>query len=247
MALACSSWFLSSARADETTALVDNARSGWDANEAGLSPGRLQSGHFGKLFDTPIEGQAYAQPLVFRKEVIVATEANEVYGIDASSGIIRWQTKLGTPTPSDCYAASPLLGIHSTPVIDPKSGTLYILSRSLDGADPKYLLNALDALSGHLRDGWPVEIAGHAANDPTARFDPVRLLQRPALLLLDGAVYAGFGGYCGGYPFRGWVAGINVATKAVTLWTDEANVLEKSPQAGIWAPADSCPIGPERY
>lgn len=234
MALACSLWFLTSAHADETTALVDNARSGWDPNEAGLSPARLKSGRFGKLFDTQIEGQAYAQPLVFRKEVIVATEANEVYGIDASSGIIRWQTKLGTPTPSDCYAASPLLGIHSTPVIDPKSGTLYILSRSLDGADPKYLLNALDALSGHLRDGWPVEIAGHAANDPAVRLDPVRVLQRPALLFLDGAVYAGFGGYCGGYPFRGWVAGINVATKTVTLWTDEAKVLEKSPQAGIW-------------
>ena len=194
MALACSLWFLTSAHADETTALVDNARSGWDPNEAGLSPARLKSGRFGKLFDTQIEGQAYAQPLVFRKEVIVATEANEVYGIDASSGLIRWQTKLGTPTPSDCYAASPLLGIHSTPVIDPKSGTLYILSRSLDGADPKYLLNALDALSGHLRDGWPVEIAGHAANDPAVRLDPVRVLQRPALLFLDGAVYAGFGG-----------------------------------------------------
>ncbi len=253
------------ASASELTALYDNERSGWDRYEPTLTPALLKSGRFGKRFDTPIDGQAYAQPLVFGSDVIVATEANKVYAIDAAKGRVRWETALARPAPADCYVASPLIGIQSTPVLDPRTGTIYLVARVCDGlsADcvspiPKppprllyrwlsriykwagwpsgvrYLMYALRASDGRPLDGWPVEISGHATNDATAIFNARRHLQRPALLLLDGSVYAGFGSLCGGYPFRGWIAGVNSQTRRVSLWTDEAAVQEKSPQAGIW-------------
>jgi hypothetical protein len=252
------------ASASELTALYDNERSGWDRYEPTLTPALLKSPRFGKLFDTPIDGQAYAQPLVFGSEVIVATEANKVYAIDAAKGGARWETALGRPAPSHCYVASPQLGIHSTPVIDPRTGIIYVVARVCDGlgdncispvpkqyplfdrllarvyksagwpSGARYLMYALRASDGQLLNGWPVEIAGHATNDVTAIFNARWHLQRPALLLLDGSVYAGFGSLCGGYPFRGWIAGVNSKTRRVTLWTDEAEAHEESPQAGIW-------------
>jgi hypothetical protein len=267
IALTCAALLLlniNSTAASEITALDDNARSGWDRSEPTLTPALLQSGRFGKLFDTRIDGQAYAQPLVFGSNVIVATETNEVYAIDSSTGVVRWITPLGRPAPCECYVASPLVGVLSTPVIDPETQTIYFVARVCEGlgddcmspvpknpgrlhrriesmlesvgwpSGAKFLVYALRASDGRLLDGWPVEIAGNASNDSTARFDPRVHLQRPALLLLDGAVYAAFGSFCGGYPFRGWVAGINVKTRRVTLWTDEAKAADKSPQAGIW-------------
>jgi hypothetical protein len=278
IALICAALLLlniSSAAASEITALYDNARSGWDRSEPTLTPALLQSGRFGKLFDTRIDGQAYAQPLVFGSNVIVATETNEVYAIDSSSGVVRWLTPLGRPAPCDCYVASPLVGVLSTPVIDPETETIYLVARVCEGlgddctspvpknpgrlhrrlesmlkligwpSGVRYLVYALRASDGRPLDGWPVEIAGYASNDTTAGFDPRVLLQRPALLLLDGAVYAGFGSFCGGYPFRGWVAGIDVKTHRVTLWTDEAKAAEKSPQAGIWGAGGLVSDGPE--
>lgn len=260
--------------ASEITALHDNQRSGLDAAEGALTPAVLKSGRFGKVFDVRIDGQAYAQPLVLDSEVIVATEANKIYAIDTHDGKVRWQTQLGKPAPSDCYAASPQLGVHSTPAIDPESRTIYVVARTCEGppdecgspggknsgrlhslltrlrkliqpgAGARYFLNALDASNGHPLAGWPVEIAGRASNDPGVAFDPLRHMQRAALLLLDGSVYAAFGGYCGGYPFRGWVAGINVETRKVKLWTDEAASADPSPQAGIWGAGGLVSDGP---
>jgi hypothetical protein len=41
-----------------------------------------------------------------------------------------------------------------------------------------------------------VKIRGTAQNDPTKSFSATYELQRPGLLLMDGVVYAAFGGHC---------------------------------------------------
>src|SRR5450432_3313532 len=53
-------------RADEVTASSNNLRDGWDQTETTgtLSKSTLLSGSFGELFDTSVDGQVYAQPLV---------------------------------------------------------------------------------------------------------------------------------------------------------------------------------------
>ncbi|MGH7222494.1 MAG: fibronectin type III domain-containing protein [Gemmataceae bacterium] len=90
----------------------DTANGGVNANETQLTPANVASGSFGKLFNTPLDGQVYAQPLVdtgvtigtgpyttpgaagVHDVVFVATENDSLYAIDAdpsSSGEILWQ------------------------------------------------------------------------------------------------------------------------------------------------------------
>src|SRR5205823_1557730 len=58
-------------------------------------------------------------------------------------------------------------------------------------------------------------------------------LQRPGLLLMNGVVYAAFGGHCDIAPYRGWVVGINGTSGATTArWTDEALIPPSLPEVG---------------
>src|SRR4051812_398469 len=75
--------------ASVTTVSTDPLRTGWDRDEPGLGPGSVTDGGFGQLFRTPVDGQVYAQPVVWGDVVLVATEQNQVYGIDALSGAVR--------------------------------------------------------------------------------------------------------------------------------------------------------------
>src|SRR5262249_60062231 len=61
--------------------------------------------------------------------------------------------------------------------------------------------HAVDVITGEERPNFPVPIQGTAQNSPQT-FTPADELQRPGLLLLDGVVYAGFGGHCDIAPWR---------------------------------------------
>ena len=83
-------------------------------------------------FNGTISGNVYAQPLYIeggpsgRAMVIVATESNNVYALDASNGSIIWQRNVGTPITSGlpCGNINPL-GITGTPVVDLASRSLF--------------------------------------------------------------------------------------------------------------------------
>lgn len=119
---------------DETTASQDNLRTGWDPNEPGLSPAVVHGPSFGEVFRTAVNGQVYAQPLVIASTVIVATEDDWVYGLNASTGAIMWSTSLGKPYAiKTCANIAPDVGVTSTPVYDPSSGTAYVMAQVLSG------------------------------------------------------------------------------------------------------------------
>jgi hypothetical protein len=228
--------------ADVTTYAGEAGRSGWDGAEPGLASATVQSAAFHQLYSTAVSGQILGQPLVYQSTVVIGTQEDVVYGINAGDGAIRWATRLGTPQPvasvpqTFCRDITPYVGISTTPVIDPATGLLYVTVRTWDptAAVPQaatWVLVALSTTDGH--EVWRTPIHGVATNDAAAVFDPNHANQRPGLLLLNGWVYAGFGSFCDADPYRGWVAGINVATHAQTLWTDEAGGLG-SPRAGIW-------------
>lgn len=224
------------ARADEVTISQNNLRDGWDPNEPGLSPAVVSGGTFGQLFSTPVNGQVYAQPVVAGSIVIVATENDYVYGLDTVSGAVVWSDSLGAPEPATaqgCNVITPNIGITSTPVYDPTTGTVYLVALENDGpsiSQPDIYLYALDAQTGAVQ--WRVPIQGAPTNDPTRPFDPLSELQRPGLLLMNGSVYMAFGSYCDFEPYVGYVAGVNTSTKALTLWSDEAALTDT--QGGIW-------------
>jgi hypothetical protein len=125
----------------------DNGRSGANLNETLLTPDNVNVNQFGKLFECPVEGQIYAQPLYVpnvrvteaqgpvrtHNVVYVATMKNVLYAFDADNGAKLWERHIDgkQPVPSRFY--DPLyqdisddagtdnqrfIGILSTPVID---------------------------------------------------------------------------------------------------------------------------------
>ncbi|GAA4633021.1 hypothetical protein GCM10023196_068900 [Actinoallomurus vinaceus] len=227
------------AAGDVTTVSRDPLRTGWDSGEPGLGPAAVGSSDFGQLFATQLDGQVYAQPLSVGGTLIATTEHNNVYGLDPATGAITWQRALGPSWPASaitCGDLAPDLGSTSAPVYDPATKAVYLTTKVNDGPDvqhPHWYMHALDPADGEERPGWPVTIAGTATNDPTVAFDPMVEMQRPGLLLLDGAVYAGFGAHCDHGQYRGYVVGVSTAAAKVTsMWASEVKSSNKG--AGIW-------------
>jgi hypothetical protein len=225
------------AHADNTTMDYTSLRNGWDANEPSLSPSQVSSGHFGQVFNTTLQGQVYAQPLIAGNTVIVATQDDLVYGTDANTGAIQWQQSVGRPEPATataCDDITPNYGVTATPVIDSASGTVYVVARSWDGSNltsASYSVHALDIHTGVERPGWPVPVAGNATNSASTVFDPIHINSRPGLLLLNGWVYFGFGSMCDQATYKGWVGGVSTSGGQMRLWTDEPGTFN---YGGIW-------------
>lgn len=220
---------------NEVTGAQDNLRTDWDPHEAGLSPSVVGGGSFGRVFSAQLRGQVYAQPLVARGIVIAATENDWVYGLNAGTGATLWAKKLGSPWPASaisCTDLAPNVGITGAPVYDPSTGIVYLVDEQVLSGDvrrPRMQFVAMRAETGRVL--WTKTVSGPPVNG-SARFDAFYQMQRPALMLLGGSVYAAFGSHCDKRPYTGYVAGVNTTTHALTLWSDESGVTND--RAGIW-------------
>jgi iron transport multicopper oxidase len=214
----------------------NDLRDGWYGDQRKLSPDLVGGSTFGKLWTGDVDGQVYAQPLVHDQQVIVATERNQVSSFDAETGAKSWSLTLehGTPwNPKDigCSDLLPDIGVTGTPVIDETTNTIYLTHKTYASGTTGpavWWMDALDADTGAERPGFPVEITGKAQNAPGLTFNPTVELQRPGLLLLDGVVYAAFGGHCDHGNYQGWIFGIS------TTGTIKARWAAANWGAGIW-------------
>ncbi|MGH9129152.1 MAG: PQQ-binding-like beta-propeller repeat protein [Acidimicrobiales bacterium] len=174
-----------------TTYHGDLVRSGNDRSGASFDPLR-------PAWSSPaLDGQVYAQPLVWRALVIVATENDTIYGFHARTGKIAWKTHVGTPVPASdlpCGNVDPL-GILSTPTIDASTGRLFAVAETLvAGGGVSHKLVALDASTG--------KMAFSESADPGSMTNPRAQQQRGALAVSKGRVYVVYGGLygdCGSY------------------------------------------------
>ena len=152
--------------------------------------------------------------------VYVATESNSIYAIDSWSAAILSSVNLGSavPMPLGCGNNGPNVGINSTPTIDLRTRTLYVIAYTLESGQPTYKLHALDLGTLLDKPGSPVIVsASHTLADGTVhQFDASVQRQRPALLQANGNIYAGFGSFCDfkADQSRGWVLGWNASTLA---------------------------------
>ena len=216
---------------DDPTASQDNLRTGWDPSEPGLSPSVVHGSTFGQVFKTSVNGQVYAQPLVVGSTVIVATENNWVYGLNASTGAVKWSTSLGKPYAiKTCGNIVPNVGVTSTPVYDPSSGNVYVMANINTGKSIAWRLFGVNATTGAIN--FTKGVSGSPSNDSHITFNGTQQLQRPGLLLLNGWVYAAFSSHCDHQPYAGYVSAIDPANGNATLWTDESGATNN--QAGIW-------------
>lgn len=203
-----------------TTVQYNNARTGWNQDETALTTANVNPSTFGKKWSVTLDGNIYGAPLYVsgvvirgqaRKVVYVATENNMIYALDADTGAQLWDNPyfLGAPAQRSqlrCGNIQPNIGISSTPVIDLETGTLYAVGLTRATSPITYRMAAVDIATGASLPGWPVTIRPNT----TPTIDPTVTSQRGALLLANGVVYAGFGGYygdCGTY--HGWVVGLD--------------------------------------
>ena len=197
--------------------------------------------HLDPDFDARIEGRIYAQPLFWhdrqsdRKLVIVATEDDVVYGLDAHDGKVAWKKSLGRPAPRSvlpCGNIAPL-GITGTPVIDGIKDAIYLdaMVEAEDRSGPQHLVFGLSARDGAVLPGFPVNVS-EALRARGMAFVPRVQNQRGALLIAENKLFIPYGGHfgdCGQY--HGWVVGIDLNDpRSVAAWSTRAA------GGGIWAP-----------
>ncbi|HTQ31454.1 MAG TPA: c-type cytochrome [Opitutaceae bacterium] len=191
----------------------DNGRTGANLNETTLTPANVNVRQFGLLFRHAVDDQVFAQPLYVpnlaiaggrHNVVIVATAANTVYAFDADRDAAPyWKVSLGPPGSVQqhhfwCLDILGNMGIIGTPVIDPGTGTLFVVALTHEGDGFVQRLHALDLATGADRPGSPVVITAEG-------FDPILENQRPALLLAHGSLYVGYSSHCDVGPYHGFL------------------------------------------
>ena len=217
------------------------ARTGWFPYETALTVANVPT--LKHLFPQDLDGTVYAQPLYAHhvnipglgahNVVYMATENDTVYAFDADTKQpALWQRSLIPSgeqvvswTDVNCNNVAPSIGITSTPVIDCASYTMWVVAKTKSVVGGKttfhYRLYAIDISTGADRPGSPVEIQASypgkgQPNDGKGNvlFIPQWQMNRPALLLLNGRVYIGFGSHCdnSGSQYHGWVLAYDATT-----------------------------------
>ncbi|HTK16204.1 MAG TPA: choice-of-anchor D domain-containing protein [Acidimicrobiia bacterium] len=227
------------AAADTLEIAAGPSRYSWYQDQPELAPSTINDHDFGQLFSTTLDGQVYAQPLVSQGTLLAVTENNSAYGIDPVSGTVHWQHNYGTafsPSVLSCGDLSPKIGITATPVIDPATNIGYFTSKVATAADSSssaWYMHAVNVATGVEQAGFPVLIHGTATNDPGTTFNAQFEMQRTGLTIVNGVVYAGFGGHCDYPPYLGWVIGVSTAGNITSLWANQTGQ-SSGGGAGIW-------------
>jgi outer membrane protein assembly factor BamB len=174
-----------------------------------------------------LDGQLYGQPLVTSGMVFVATEADTVYALSATSGAVVWSKTVGQPVPAGslpCGDIAPTVGITGTPVIDSARGELFVVADEMTGGRVHHVLVGLDRATG------AVELTDDV--DPSGS-NPLALLQRTGLTLDDGRVVFGFGGNYGDCStYHGWVASVGEGGGSPSYFQVDAGPGQR--QGAVW-------------
>jgi hypothetical protein len=191
----------SEARAtDVTTRAFDNNRSGWNSAETIFTSKNLGTLHLIRTF--AVDEKVEAQPLVLGNVLYVFSMNNTVYRFDATTGVELTARTLGVaidpcvqPGQMDMWCVYHKWGIASTPVIDPATNTVYVVTfqqavGSASNTNREYHLWTLDATT--LQNQQPdVVIQGNADNGGkqfnTGTQTPYQKLRAGLGLLADAA------------------------------------------------------------
>jgi hypothetical protein len=241
------------------------ARDGANTQEYALSPANVGTATFGKLASCAVDGAIYGQPLwvanvkvggAMHNMIIVTTQHDSLFALDADSTSCAqlWTVSLidgahgggsgETPVPSTAVGVGygdiqPEIGVNGTPVIDPATGILYVVSKSISMAPTTFYqrIHAIDISTGAEKAGSPAPIAatvpGYADGTLTVAFNPKQQNQRAGLALVNGTVFIAWGSHEDSVPWYGWIMGYQYANSA---WTQTAafNTTPNAHEGGIW-------------
>ncbi len=224
----------------------DLSRDGVNGQEYALNATTVRNATFGKRFSCAIDASAYAQPLWVanvgigggtHNVIVAATQHDTVYVFDADAAPCQtyWtQSLLGSGETwlnsgdVGTQDITPEIGIVGTPVIDPNTQTIYVVSKSKIGGTVHQRLHALNLSDGSEKFSGPAEIAFSAYGH---NFDPLRENQRCGLALVNGVVYIAYASHGDNPTYYGLIVGYNASDLSL------ANVFNDDPissYGGIW-------------
>lgn len=243
------------------------SHTGANLEETTLTTENVNTNTFGLLYTRPVDDQIYAQPLIMTNVnipgqgvhniVIVATVNDTIYTFDADDPTVEapyWTRSfinppaIVPPNRLDFNAIGACggnyqdftgnIGIVSTPVIDPATGTIYLIARTKEpGNTFVQRLHALDIQTGEERPNSPVVInatypgTGAGSAGDVITFDPEREAQRAALVLVNGVVYIAWASHCDLGPYHGWIMGYDSTNlQQVVVYNDTPD----GSDGGIW-------------
>jgi hypothetical protein len=256
----------------------DLARDGGNLKEYALMPITVTTATFGKIFSCAVDGAIYAQPLWVKglsigggvhNVLFVATQHDSVYAFDADASPCReyWHASLldtlhgGTPNETPvvwddvgyCYGdVYPEIGVTSTPVIDPNTSTIYLVSASekdpvksgncvLTVATFYHRLHALDLATGSEKFNAPATIGaavpgtGDGSSGGMVVFNSQLQHQRSGLLDVGNRICLAFASHEDARPYHGWLLAYNPANvqRQVAVFNTTPNGLNGA-NGGIW-------------
>ncbi len=196
-------------------------------------------------FNAVYTGAVLGSPLYFdggaagKRVFIAVTSGNDVSAFDETTGAVVWTQNLGTPASKSgvdgCDGTNPL-GVISTPIIDARTGTLYVAGAVGDANGiTSHSLWALSVTDGTVKTGYPIDIS------KALGFDPTTHNQRGALSMVGSVVYIPYGGHSGDCV-------VDMHGRVVAVDTDDNPPTVQGWQSGgqgeaIWAPAGMASAG----
>ncbi len=196
------------------------------ARRGGIAAGFPAPSNPALAWQTHLDGAVYGQPIVIGGTLVAATENDSLYGLDATTGAIRWQTHVGTPVSLaslPCGNIDPL-GITGAAVYDLGTRTVFAVA---EVARARHVLVAINPANGGIRWSRTVDLPGQAP--PTHQ-------QRAALVVANGYVYIGFGGLAGDCgQYRGKLVGVPVSGHGSTI----SYVVPARREGAVWMGAAS--------
>jgi hypothetical protein len=252
-------------RVPVTTWHYNNARTSANTWESVLTPSNVNSASFGKLFTKPVDGFVVGHPLYLpavniagqvHNVVFVATMHDSVYAFDADTAdpTPLWMSSILSYSPVGAITVPATVkknagttgwtevGIISTPVIDPATGTLYLVAETYENGNVVHRLHALDVTTGQEVFGGPTTIAAtYTLNGITTTFTDFYQMNRPGLLLANGHIYVAFGSNCCNDYSQGWVISYNAASlqEEGAFTSEPGTILASIWQKGAGISADS--------
>ncbi|HVY41349.1 MAG TPA: PQQ-binding-like beta-propeller repeat protein [Polyangia bacterium] len=197
-------------------------------------------------FNAAYTGSVLGSPLYFSSGpggqgiFVVVTSGNDVYALDETTGATVWTKNLGMPAGKSgasggCDGIQPL-GVISTPVIDGRTGTLYVAGAIGDANGiTSHSVWALSLQDGSIKSGYPVDVS------KALGFPPTTHNQRGALSLVGNILYVPYGGHTGDcvVDMHGRVVAIDTSANppVVKGWQSAGQ------GEAIWAPAGMASAG----
>jgi hypothetical protein len=243
----------------------DPTRAGVNSQEFALNTSNVNSSVFAKLFSCAVDAAVYTQTLWVanlpiaggtHNVIFTATSHSTMYAFDADANpcVTYWSRNLipsGETWPTALNMGSediqPDVGIVGTPVIDPVTKILYVVTKTKTAGTNARLagechqrLHALRLTDGSETANGPFELtsaitvpgSGDGSNGTRLPFDPFHENQRPGLALVNNTVYLSWGSHTDQKPWHGWVIGFNKSDlRAAPILF---NATPNGEGAGIW-------------